>query len=310
MKTITLTHLYACAPLYDLLYNTTNVFKMAEATGFGRIMESIRPKSILELFAGAKSYHKDQLRANYYYADEVKSYTSLDAYADPAPGVINADTATGDYGQKFDAALAYFRSGGCVIDLNDPTGRVNRAYAVKLFANVYKHLNPGGVLIMDFAANGYREALEVVTKAEIGVYEANVTVNLGTAMRDYLVSKGIRVADKDLVTLKTTYTCEYDRQSGNMVDTIQNCVIFVNGAQSLSFKVKSPLTQRLFGEPELKDILADAGFDSFDFWYMDYLEGSFSPLTNTLTGATPREVGWKDELSSAMANVIVSHKRK
>lgn len=308
LPTKTLRHLYESEGLYEAMYSRHLGYKMGEAGGFAHILqeEEVRPKKILELFAGPKSKHKDFFKLQYHYWDEVESYKALDGFASEEDDVIVADAGLGDYGEKFDAIFAYYYAVSSAVDPEDEAGRITWDYIQKLLANARKHLNPGGILIIDSAKDGYRLALSSVSDRDENTVEYDIDVPLGHPLREELKNEGVSIADKDDVTLRNTYTPVYDRMTANCEDWFKELRIEVNDKPRFVYNVEQPFCQHYFTEPEIIRMLQQAGFEDIDFWDLDYEDALYSKH-DTIIHAEDCE---SDAEFDLMANVFVARAPK
>lgn len=303
-----LNNLYESVGLYDALYNRHLGYKMGEAGAFAKILqaEEKRPKTILELFASTQSRHKDFFKLQYHYWGEVLAYKCLDGFASPQDDVIVADAGHGKYGEKFDAIFAYYYAVSSAVDPDSERGHITWEYTQAIFSNVLKHLNPGGIFVVDSAIDGYRVALSSVCDDDENTPVVEVDIPLGHSLRAEIEAEGIKLNDKDDVMLKNTYSPVYDRMSANCEDWFKHLKVYVNGKARLIYKVKQPFCQRYFSEPETVQMLKAAGFESVDFWSCDYEGGSSEKQEPVLRV----EDGEEDEEESLMPNIFVGRAPK
>lgn len=267
-----LTHLYESVGLYDAIYNRHLGYKMGEAGGFAKVLESLenRPKSILELYASGNSRHKDFFKLQYHYWSEIETYMGLDLFLKGDPNVICADVGTGDYGRKFDSIFAFYYGASSAVDPNNSEANITMEYTSKIFSNVLKHLEPGGTFVMDACTDGYNVALGAICDEDEDMRVDEVEIELGDSLRYEVAAEGIEIRDTDTVELKTKVKHHYDRMTANNVDTFKYAKVLVNGKTVLRFKIEKPFCQRYFSEPEIVQMLLGAGFADIDFWCCDY----------------------------------------
>lgn len=304
LPTKKLVTLYESVGLYDAFYNRSLGYKVGEAGAFSRILEAEekRPTSILELFANTGSRHKNFFELQYNYINEIQTYKGLDGLAPPSPDVISADAGRGDFGEKFDAVFAYYYSVSSAIDLESETGNITWEYMRKIFENVRKHLNPGGIFVIDSAIDGYRLSLGSVVDREDDTDTTTTAIPLGHSLRAELKAEGIKIEDKDEVEAKYKHTTIYKRLTGNTEDWVDHVKIYVNEKPVFKYMVKQPFCQRYFSEPEVVRMLQEAGFDDIDFWSCDYSDGDADKLTQSVQPSDcPNE-----EEEMIMANVFVA----
>lgn len=300
--------LYQSVGLYDAFYNRSLGYKISEAGSFSRILEAEekRPTSILELFANTGSRHKSFFELQYNYISEIQDYKCLDGLAPPSPDVISADAGNGDFGQTFDAVFAYYYAVSSAIDFDHPNGNITWEYMRKIFENVRKHLNPGGIFIIDSAIDGYRLALSSVTDREEETETVTIDIPLGHALREELKAEGVKIEDKDEVEAKNKTMTIYKRLTGNCEDWIEHVKIYVNGKPVFKYMIEQPFCQRYFTEPEVIRMLQEAGFEDIDFWSCDYSDGSANKLTASVTA----EDCAGEEEEFIMTNVFVARAPK
>lgn len=298
-----LLNLYESVGLYDALYNRHLGYKMGEAGTFAKILqaEERRPKTILELFASTQSRHKDFFKLQYHYWGEVLSYKCLDGFAEPGNDVIVADAGSGNYGEKFDAIFAYYYAVSSAVDPNSDAGHITWEYTQSIFSNVLKHLNPGGIFVLDSAIDGYRVALSSICDNEEAKQVDEINIPLGHSLRKELKQEGVEIGDRDTVMLKNTYLPMYDRLSSNCEDWFKSLRVYVNGEPKFVYKVAQPFCQRYFSEPETIQMMKAAGFADIEFWSCDY-ESAFAEKQDKLL--TPDDGEPEGELA-LMPNIFV-----
>lgn len=298
-------NLYESIGLYDAIYNRPLGYKMGEANVFASILQSEakRPKNILELFASSGSRHKDFFSLQYNYWGEIEDYKCLDGFAAKGvPNVISADAGFGDFGEKFDAIFAYYYAVSSAVDPNSDKGLVTWDYMEKIFSNVRKHLNPGGIFIIDSAVDGYRLSMESLSERSSNVETVEFDIPLGHSLRAELKAEGVEINDSDDVTLKNKHLSVYNRLTGNCEDHFKNLKVYVNGKARFIYRTKQPFCQRYFSEPEIVRMLQNAGFSSIDFWCGDYRQSTVSRLGVEVVSDDAGE----GEEESLMANVFVA----
>ena len=308
LPTKKLKHLYESVGLYDAMYNRHLGYKMGEAGAFAYILEDEedRPKSILELFASTGSRHQDFFKLQYTYCSEIDTYKCLDNMAPPSDQVIIADAGLDEYGEKFDAILAYFFSVSSAVDPNSALGHVTPEYMETMFANVLKHLNPGGVFIIDSPTDGYRVALNSICAHPGSEDSTDINLVRGHSLRTELLAEGVEFEDSDTVTLKYKTDNLYDRLSANCEDWFSSIKVYVNDTVKFSYKVEQPFCQRYFSEPETIRMLQSAGFESIDFWGCEYVDGDSWKLEDRLSSDDYDA----DDESGIMPNIFVGRAPK
>lgn len=295
-----LNHLYESVGLYDAFYNRSMGFKMNEAKAFATVLESLeqRPRSILELFANTGSRHKLFFEMQYNYISEIERYKGLDGIAPESESVIRADAGRDDFPESFDAIFAYFFSMSSIVDLTSDTGHVTKEYTMSVLRNVRKHLNENGVFLIDSAIDGYTVSIDTVCDDPDKTIE---TIPLGHALRDELKEENIVIPDKAVVRAVNHSVSKYDRMSANVEDHISRINIYVDKELVFRYHVKLPFCQRYFSEPEILDMLTEAGFSKVDFWSADY-ENMF------IKKLKPRVVAQSaNESDSLMPNIYVGY---
>jgi hypothetical protein len=279
---------------------------MGEARVFATILEKedVRPKSVLELFASTDSRHKDFFKLQYHYWNEIETYKGLDGFAPPDSNVIVADAGHGEYGEKFDAIFAYFYSASSAVDPASKNGRVTWEYMQSIFENVRKHLNPGGIFLIDSVTDGYQVAMATMSQMDEETEEYEAYIPLGHSLREEMKREGVAIEDADEVTMKTKRETIYDRMSANAEDWYKAITIYVNDEPRFIFKLEQPFCQRYFSEPEIIRIAQLAGFEDIDFWKGEYDDGTAFYLPSVITGLD------EDEAEALMPNVFVARAPK
>lgn len=309
IKRISARHVYDIPEIYEVFYSRPLSYKLNEAIAFANILNMTKPdtSSILEVFSGKESVHRLFFEAASLHTGLNRNYTytcldssGVEGISDQVIGVN--DIAYADFGRTFDAILAYFYSINSVV--NYSTGFVTRNHVVDSLRNVHKHLNAGGVLIVDSALDGYRTSLEGVEDnfSKNGSFQTKRQVEHLSLLASKLRSLGFQVGPWDEVYVRAEFTSTYDRRSCNCVDTYTSIEVYLCGEPVLEYALQLPFCINYFSEPEIVGMLACAGFSQVDFWKCDYESGQYEQL-NPVVSLDKRATA-----SDRMTNVFVATK--
>ena len=306
---IAVRHIYETPEVYDLIYGRNNGYKLGEAYAFAYVLQrsKLEPKSMLELFSGVSSYHKRHFLD--YYAQsgqKAPAYFCMDAAASDEDGTIHVqDAVEEDWGKTFDAVTAHFFSASSIVNFQD--GLVKRAHTTKLFANVWAHLNKGGVFLLDSCADGYISGTQYTDELRRGIVR-EYSADPNSKLVESLKGKH-KLKPNDWVTLKVTMDCHYDRATSNNIDVFKKVEAYINDKKVRTYSYELPFCQRYFSEPELRDMLVEAGFKTVKGWRCDYKEHDFSRVEDVLTyDKDLPEDEREDEREINLPNVFVAYK--
>lgn len=275
VPTVNARHIYDVPEVYDTIYYRTKGYKTDEAAIFAYIMQREKPdaKEFVEFFSGENSKHRQQFLDEYAFSDGATYFGTDGARIEDNGGVGYSDTTiytddlvAADLGREFDAVLGYFFSLQCVVDFN--TGYVTRERTVQMLKNALRHLKPGGLLLMDSHADGFNTA----TKATYLDYTRR-WVDYNSHLSRLLREKyGYDIKPTDDIEMVSDVDHWYDRTNGNSVDLFKDVVVVRGDEELLRYKIELPMCVRYFSEPEIRDMLIEAGFKRVDLWFADYQE--------------------------------------
>lgn len=299
-------HIYHDYNLYAATYSRTPSYKLGEALGALFVMnelQNISPKDfssfrVLEILAG-QSEHKQFLfdHANVH----VQDYKYLDSEGDPSQGVIKGDVLTTDLKvYDFNFIIGYFFSASSVMDLNGDHRSVHaRSVLWTLFENMYRSLPEVGAFVLDFAVNGYENALN----ATKGTEEETFPVPFFHGLRK---EYGIPPHGKCEVILNRKAV--YDRMTSTVTDYFTKPVLIQYAGETVArVHVKEAMSQRYFSETELVDIALDAGFTKLLICKNDYVENDYEILDNQIDLEDEEEID-DSVVGNFMGNMLVAVK--
>lgn len=299
-------HLYDFSELYQAIYNRNEGYKMQEANAFAHIAFQMHPRatSLLELLSGAHSKHADYFKKAW--PAQGLKYSGTDGTLSAGnPSIIQVrDITQHIFKQQWDIVTAHYYSPSSVCDM-DKGGIVTRAGVQGFINAAFSATKKGGIFIMDFCSDGYATAISPDERMSGKPSTQEFHVDCYTPLYRWLVSKNLasntRYSSVVVVARVTSY---YDRTTSNNVDEFSSISIKVDGRVVVSVKIKNPFCQRYFSEPELTDMMHDAGFAQVDAWHCDYDANDFENLDPVLTWDAD-ETDDEDLLESIKANVLV-----
>lgn len=286
-------HVYETPAVYSAIYGRQHGYKMGEAQAYAHILEKSRPASaskkmtVLELLAGDTSKHRDYFMSLYSFSSQIDKYLSMD-------GIANGDfdIIRDPLGHKFDVALAYFYSANCIVDMKNG-GRVTREGTVRALKNVFDHLKPGGLFILDSVSDGYSVSTCLDSSVTGEILKTAHYVDYGSELGIDLRKRGLKFDPQDRVELHARTRSYYDHASSNSIDDLQSVTCFLNDKPVFKVGYTVPFCIRYFSEPELLDMAREAGFTACDLWFCEYSNADFKQLEPTLM--FPSEIDENDD---------------
>ncbi len=301
-------HIYETPEIYDLMYNRNKSYKLGEATIYAEILQSYkRPLShVLELLSGENSSHKN------YFLDVINDdveYYCMDNIAKGDNTVTVSNPSVDPFGKSFDAILAFYYTASSYVDF-DNGGRITRENCIKLYTNVYKHLKPNGIFLLDSAIDGYNLALSNPNDDMSGEKEIDtLLVDNSNLLLRVLREKGIKIDKYEALFAKVIRRSYYERLTGNNVDYISKVKIYRKDKKELlaTYTFELPFCQRYFSEPEIVDMLKEAGFKTIKFWSCDYPNHAFDKLGKFVKYGENSD---EDDADAMMPNVFACIREK
>lgn len=255
-------HIYDAPEIYDALYNRSLGHKVNEAICFADVTMQMgkAPKTVLELFSGSKSSHREAYLNRFKeIAGYEPHYLGADWFA--SEGNIKIDDITGPWGNTtYDVVQAFYYSASSIVS---ESGYITRDYTQQVINNAYKHLNEGGLFLLDACISGFDVAN---SRSDKGVVEMSHPVAFGNLLWRQLNAK----YPPDNWVLE--YSCDtyYDRLTANNVEVYTDMRVLDSAGNVLErWEFELPFCQRYFSEPEIIDMMMDAGFE-ITLWDCNY----------------------------------------
>lgn len=284
METIIVNHIYEAPELYQIIYEKSLSYKVAEAQAFSYLLQlygynnSTKINDILEIASGDNSYHRDIVLS--ILSDSKIKYDQLDK-------IKNIDLSNWSYTKdkkydKYNAIVAYYYSLNAFVDFS--TSFVTKENNVKILKNIYDHLTDKGIFIVDSCQDGYRCNFELVsntmtlnTKSKkydlIDTYQVPYNSKLVFLYRDIY-----NITPNKELQLKTYFTSYYDRFSGNSIEEYKFIDFIMDERVIARYKVTKPFCIRHFSEIECIEMLQQAGFSNIDLWSCNYRNNEYIKL--------------------------------
>lgn len=299
-------HIYHDYNLYAATYSRCPSYKMGEALGALFTMHELQRLSpdgfpsftVLEILAG-RSEHYSYMK-QFSQGLDIRGYHTLESEGSGTGLKGDVLSYSIDPHLNINFIIGFFFSASSVLDLDERHRSIHaRSVVAQLFKNMYANLPDVGAFVLDYANNGYNNALMATKGADSEEFEVPFYHGLRA---DY----GLPPAGKCVV--KMTRNSVYDRLTGMNSDHFTKPLhIEYEGEVVGKVTVELPMTQRYFAETELVDMAQDAGFTKIMLLKSDYSENDFEVLSDQIELDDEEEID-DDNMGAHVGNTIVALK--